>query len=580
MGEYTLKKLISCTLTILFLLSSCDYTNRARFSSGGEISIHDIQGCSHISPWNGKLVKGIEGVVTWKLENGFFMQELYPDNEDCSSEGIFIFTNKYPSVIPGDMVTVDGRVHEFTAGSSDEGNLSITEVEADNVQVIGMNYEVPSAVIIGLNGRLPPDKIIEDDKMVNFDAANDGIDFFESLEGMRVQISEAVVVESTNKFNEVFVIPADLVNENTLSLTGALIQTESDSNPERLLIQMPDGYNKYVYMGDVLSTSIIGVMSYDYGNYRIVTINNPTFKAVDGMQNYQSPEIEDTEIRLVTYNINNFNRFNEDRVNSIAAQIVFDLNLPDILVLQEVQDDSGLDDDGTTSASQNLKSLINEVLDLGGVQYRYLDQEPVNNTSGGASGANIRNAILFREDRGLTLGNNQCDFSIPNSAAYENSRKPIVCEFSRNGNSLFVIGVHFVSNNLNTPLFGVFQPIQKPEEIKRISQAKAIADLVEKISSAYPSSSIVIAGDFNDVPWSNTMVQLEIKNFANTSFAIEEMDRYSIIYEGNASIFDQILVSKELANRLSSIQVIHLNTAEPDNKQISDHDPVLVDFQF
>ena len=82
------------------------------------------------------------------------------------------------------------------------------------------------------------------------------------------------------------------------------------------------------------------------------------------------------------------------------------------------------------------------------------------------------------------------------------------------------------------------------------------------------------------MPWSNTMEQLENKNFTNTSFAIEEMDRYSIIYEGNASIFDQILVSKELVNRLSSIQVIHLNTTEPDNKQISDHDPVLVDFQF
>lgn len=575
-----MKKLMICMLLILLLLTSCDGSIRPERSTGGDISIHDIQGCSHVSPWDGKQVNGIEGVVTWKLEDGFFMQEQYPDSEYCSSEGIFVFTNDYPSAIPGDLVTVDGRVKEFTPGSFEDGNLSITEIDADTVQVIGMNYELPLAVIIGSNGGIPPDKIIDDDKMTIFDVANDGLDFFESLEGMRVQVNEAVVVESTNTYNEVFVISTDIANNNILSKSGALIQTESDNNPERLLIQMPDGYNKYVYMGDILYTPIIGIMDYEFGNYRIIAINNPTFEVAQASQDGFLQEIEDNEIRLVSYNINNFNRFDEDKVSDIAAQVVYDLGLPDILVLQEIQDDSGLDDDGTTSASQNLVALIDEILDLSSVQYRYLDQKPVNNTNGGASGANIRTIMLFREDRGLTLGKNQCDFSIPNSSSFYNSRKPFICEFSRNGKTIFVIGVHLVSNNLNSPLFGAFQPIQKPEESKRIAQAKAIGDLVEKIKFAYPHSSIIIAGDFNDVPWSSTIEQLEKSNIVNTSLVIEENERYSIIYEGNANIFDQIFVSEDILDQISSVQILHLNTVEPEDKQISDHDPVVVDFQY
>ena len=575
-----MKILMICMLFIMLFLTSCDGSIRLERSIGGEISIHDIQGCSHVSPWNGNQVTGIEGVVTWKLENGFFMQERYPDSKDCSSEGIFVFTNDYPSAIPGDLVTVDGRVKEFTPGSSDDGNLSITEIDADNVQVIGMNYEFPSAEIIGSNGRIPPNKIIDDDKMVRFEVTTDGLDFFESLEGMRVQVNEAVVVESTNTYNEVFVIPTDLANDNVLSLTGALLQTESDNNPERILIQLPDGYNKYVFMGDTLSTPIIGIMGYEYGNYRIIAINNPTFEVANASQDVFLQEIEDSQIRLVSYNINNFNRFDEEKVSDIAAQVVYDLGLPDILVLQEIQDDSGLDDDGITSASQNLDTLANVILEISSVQYTYLDQKPVNNTSGGASGANIRTIMLFREDRGLTLGKNQCDFSIPNSSSFYNSRKPIVCEFSRNGKSLFVIGVHLVSNNLNSPLFGAFQPIQEPEESKRFAQANAIADFVEKINLVYPYSSIIIAGDFNDVPWSSAIEQLEKSNIVNTSFAIEENERYSIIYEGNANIFDQIFVSEDILDQISSVQILHLNTTEPEDKQISDHDPVIADLQF
>lgn len=54
------------------------------------MSISEIQGCSHVSPYNGKLVKDVKGIVTHKFKNGFTMQSQTPDDLDCTSEGIFL----------------------------------------------------------------------------------------------------------------------------------------------------------------------------------------------------------------------------------------------------------------------------------------------------------------------------------------------------------------------------------------------------------------------------------------------------------------------------------------------------------
>jgi predicted extracellular nuclease len=548
-------------------------------SARGNVSIHDIQGCSHKSSYANLHVSEIKGIVTWKVENGFYMQEQNPDGKDCSSEGIFVFTNEYPEVIPGDLVEVDGQVNEFTPGNPEDGNLSVTEIELDSIQIIKAYVELPQPVVIGAGGRTPPQTVIDDDRMASFDIDTDGIDFYESLEGMRVQVNDVFVVESTNAYNEVFAIPTELAKDNLISQTGAIIQTETDANPERLLLQMPDGFGKLIRQGQRSQGPIIGVMGYEFGNYRILVTSNPEFTGTPDVQSESLDHLEKNEIRLVTYNINNFNRFDKGRLDDITAQIVNDLGLPDILVLQEVQDDSGLDDDGTTSASQNLTALVDNLNDESGVQYKYIDAAPYNNSSGGASGANIRTVILYREDRGLTyIG--EYDRNLPNAIAYDNSRDPVVSQFSQNGKYFYVIGVHLVSNNLNTPLFGEIQPIDKPEEWKRIQQAEALANLVRQIQAKSPDAAIIVAGDFNDTAWSSTLGQFGSVDLSNIASLVDEAERYSILYEGNATLFDQILVSQTLVDQIDDTRILHINSPDPEDKQISDHDPVLIDIQF
>lgn len=84
----------------------------------------------------------------------------------------------------------------------------------------------------------------------------------------------------------------------------------------------------------------------------------------------------------------------------IADHIVNYLNSPDIVFVQEIQDDSGPRDDGTVSANKTLAALVDAISKAQTSsfgehwEYQYVDIEPENNQDGGADGGNIRVAYL------------------------------------------------------------------------------------------------------------------------------------------------------------------------------------------
>lgn len=60
----------------------------------GGIRIHDIQGAGHTSPLDGKNVTDVEGIITYVVDaNNFYMQDLQPDHDDKTSEGILVYKN-------------------------------------------------------------------------------------------------------------------------------------------------------------------------------------------------------------------------------------------------------------------------------------------------------------------------------------------------------------------------------------------------------------------------------------------------------------------------------------------------------
>ncbi|NEO02337.1 MAG: hypothetical protein F6K50_45390 [Moorea sp. SIO3I7] len=231
--------------------------------------IYDIQGEGHISPFVGESVI-TTGIVTGVASNGFYLQDPYGDNNDATSDGIFVFTDSTPTVRIGDEVQVSGDVEEFRP-SNRSNDLTLTQItNLTNIRVLSSNNSLPTAVVIGEDRTLPTE-IIDDDDLT---------DFYESLEGMRVQINNAVAVSATNSFGEIWAVPGD----------GIAI-SDGDFNPERIQIDdtLLNGTSPMVNVGDELGT-VTGVLSYSFGNFELQST-----EPISATSGNLTPEITNTE---------------------------------------------------------------------------------------------------------------------------------------------------------------------------------------------------------------------------------------------------------------------------------------------
>lgn len=579
-----------------------------------ETAISAIQGITHRSPLDGQTIPKVSGVVTALDGEGFYLQSLVPDADERTSEAIYIDVQTYLNVKRGDLVQVeDGKVREWNPAGLGENSLTITTLLASKVNILGQNHPLPTPVVMGQGGRMIPNQVIEND--VNgyvgqsrqpLDPQEDGMDFFESLEGMLVQINNARAVSTRNAYNEVTVVVDNGQNAGIFSREGVLVLRESDPNPERILLDDAFILMPEIHVGAVFSEPIVGVVSYDFGNYRVQLLSKPVlsqnqpFKAAEA-QGAQ----KDWELAVGTYNLENFNSLqNVEASKQVAREIVEMLKAPDILVLEEIMDDDGSMDSEQVSAERNIASLIDDIVDAskGEIVYKALNIDPARNTDGGIPGGNIRTVILYQTKRGLKLAgasagkateevslrdeNGRAMLSLnpgriwPGNSAFFDSRKPIIAQFIFNGQDLYVIGNHFNSKSEDGPLYGDQQPPQRSSERQRIAQAKAVNGFVRDILDINPKALIFVVGDMNDFPWSASMKILQGGLLDNLVLSLPENQRFTYMHEGNGQTLDQILASKALAPRLGSYEVIHINSLSLPVNASSDHDPVIAVFDL
>lgn len=266
-------------------------------------------------------------------------------------------------------------------------------------------------------------------------------------------------------------------------------------------------------MGDRLG-NITGVVGYSHGFYRLLPLTGIQALDLASSHHPAAPHAGDGSCRAVSvasYNVENLNP--ESRhLPLVADHLVHMMHNPDLIFLQEVQDDSGPVNNGVTSANRTLSTLAASVEALGGVAYQYVDVEPVNNRDGGQAGANIRCAYLYRPDRlrlyrpkpasnmdpvrvlgdgGRPVLSHNPGRIDPTNPAFENNRKPMVAmwklvgptgEFANddaNGSdaslTLFTINVHYVSKMGSTSLHGDTRPPNNKGVAKRTLQANVTA---------------------------------------------------------------------------------------------------------
>ncbi|ODA17085.1 endonuclease [Geobacillus thermoleovorans] len=558
------------------------------------VRIHDIQGVGHRSPWDGKQVTGVEGIVTYVPDsNHLYMQDPKPDNDERTSEGIFVYKPSHGAK-PGDMVLIDGTVTEWLMegyAEKADTDLTVTEIDASkgSLRIVQSGQPLPAPVVIGRDRALPTE-VIDNDGFSEFDPNEDGIDFFESLEGMLVQIEEPKVI-GPQKYGQIPVVPQSIPVDTR---AGGLRLSENDANPERILLYVQDR-TFVAKTGDSFAGPVTGVMSYRYGNYNVLVDRERLPRLLEGAVSPETTDIvpDPDQLTIASYNIENFSaRSSDEKANQLADDLVYRLKSPDIIGLMEVQDNDGETDSGATNADQTMARLIQKVKERGGPDYVYIDVAPQNNQDGGAPGGNIRVGFLYNRDRvslvdgrqgaateavaftdgRLTLNPGRID---PNNPVFQGTRKPLAAQFEFRGQTVIIIANHFNSKNGDAPLFGKIQPPVRPSEAKRVQIAEVVHRFVQDVLEKQPNANVVVLGDLNDFEFSAAVKTLKGSELVNMMESVPADDRYSYIYEGNSQLLDHILVSKRLASSTKA-DIVHINAPFMEGKRASDHDPVLI----
>ncbi|MCL7377150.1 endonuclease/exonuclease/phosphatase family protein [Streptomyces sp. 35G-GA-8] len=570
----------------------------------GELRIRDIQGTTRISPQAGKTVTNVPGVVTairgTGSSRGFWIQDTAPDKDPATSEGVFVFTGSAtPQVKVGDSVLVSAKVVEYYPGGQSGGSQSLTELSGPTTVVLSSGNPLPAAEVI--DARTLPEAYAPKVKGLSIEPLalkpdKYALDWFESREGMLIQVGDSRVVGASNAYGETWVTTKP--KQNPTPRGGTVYPSYDEANSGRLLIASLTGEKLAANVGDTLTGTTTGPLDYsNYGGYGLQASTLGKVKS-GGLKPEVAKKGKSDELSVATYNVENLDPTDpQAKFDRLAEGIVKNLATPDIVSLEEIQDNNGAKDDGTVAADKTLAQFVAAIEAAGGPAYDWRAVDPADKTDGGEPGGNIRNVFLFNPKRVsfvdrpggdattatkvVTTGKNGKDITLsvspgrinPTSDAWKSSRKPLVGEFTFRGEQVFVIGNHFNSKGGDQPVHGAFQPPTLGSEAQRLTQAKEVNDFVSGLLAKDKKAKVVVLGDLNDYQFSKPLTTLTRGGvLVDLMNKLPKNERYSYVYDGNSQTLDHILVSPGIKN--PDYDVVHINAEFAD--QASDHDPQVV----
>ncbi|EGQ7905381.1 ExeM/NucH family extracellular endonuclease [Vibrio alginolyticus] len=396
-------------------------------------TIQDIQGEGDTSPFidgypyitdEDHFVTGVVTAVTTGLTKGFYLQALESDNNDKTSEGLFIHTDAADTELKaGDVVCVKGKVQEY---------YSNTQLASDaNSYVKTGTSETPRVT----------DLVIKEGETLR--------DALERHEGMQVELTSASDLFVTRNFsydydsrrnNMMLSHEAPLLKPTQLHAaeSDAAVELAKDNAANRVYLESdgkaPNGqipyYPDFAKDADQDGSSeqhirlgsrvegLQGVVAYSYNEYRLIATNevdNTNFvTSGEGFDvaRKDAPAIADSDLRIASFNVLNYfnsvadsghenptgqNRgaTNLDEFLIQQAKIVAAMNKmdADVIGLMEVENNGF----GDGSAIQNLVDALNAEIDDAEDHYTYVEIEEQDKYQDEYFGSDaIMVAILYR----------------------------------------------------------------------------------------------------------------------------------------------------------------------------------------
>ncbi len=578
-----------------------------------EATIMEIQGTGATSPLAGELVR-TTGVVTLETAYGgsFWIQDTQGDGDPSTSDGIYVYQGDYVTdVRAGDLVEVTAFVKEYTASTSPT-SLPLTElVSAKGIEVLASDQPLPAPVPL----ETLPDVSIPK-----------AIEFWEALEGMLVSVDHGPVVAPTSSYGEFCLLTSRNARPGSgyEPLSGQILvrkigPNDVDYNPERVLVD--DGSLQeplIVYPGDWVK-HLVGVVDYSFGNYKLQPAEwdlQARWRPAGGAASRQDrrpdrrpgwspgrptgwspgrPHGRRGEAAITTFNVENlFDLENEPgkddegstptpaqlevKLSKLTLAIVEELELPELLVVQEIENQQilqTLGDRVNAVAGTSYIAVSFESSDVRGIEVGFLyDAEAVTLLDAyRMSGPDVESAF--------------------GSSSPSPGREPLVGVFEIAGLQITVVGNHFKSKGGDEPLFGLNWPPERPTELQRKAQARVVRTFVNGLLEANPRALVVVAGDLNDFqfaePGEGPDHPLGILQggpgevrLTNVIDSIFRPLRFTYVYDGNSQVLDHLLISPAAKYLFAGAEILHFNASYPNSlsadpntaSQCSDHDPV------
>jgi predicted extracellular nuclease len=560
-----------------------------------QLTIPEIQGEGQFSDYQGEVVV-TQGTVTLYSANGrdFWMQNPIGDGNPTTSDALVVddggFLTPKPQI--GDMIEITAVVEEQQFGNA----LPLTRLDSpSDVTIISSSNPLPPAVMLT---DLPNESMQE------------GEAFWEALEGMLVEIHNGFVVAPTNRFGEFVMLTetdadADLGSGYYAQTKQALIRNlggdEVDYNPERIMVDDTSVDDPIVVMPGDRVRSLVGVVDYTFGMYKLQPADFEIKTHKLPKMPVSSRSGRPGNVVITTYNVENLfdledNPDKEDegstpspdeletQLNKLALSIMVELELPDILVAQEVENTAILQELGdriNAAAGTDYQAVSFETSDVRGIEVGFLWDD---------------NRVDLLSAEQMSGPDVEAWFG-PSSPSP--GREPLVGVFNINGHEVTIIGNHFKSKGGDDPLYGVNWPPFRVTEIQRKGQAGAVRAYVDDIFAADAEALVMVTGDLNDFQFSepgegadHPVAILEGINggipLTNLLELEKDAETYTYVFDGNSQVLDHMLVSPALFELFTSANVLHFNAGYPSvigydetvTLRASDHDPLEGHFRF
>ena len=580
------------------------------------LTIPEIQGDGRFSDYQGEIVTTM-GVVTLITANGrdMWIQDPAGDGDPATSDGILVDDRDRLDPPPeiGDLIQVTAEVEEQQFGTA----LPRTRLDDPDdypFEILSSGNPLPAPVpLAGL-----PEISIPDGEL-----------FWEPLEGMRVLVEDAFATSATNGFGEFGMLLKDNAKpgsgwfaDTQHILVGDLGDEFVDYNPERIMVDDSSIDEAIaVQPGDQIR-SLVGVVDYTFSMYKLqpepagydIKVHNlPNLPASTRSGGFGN-------LTITTYNLENLfdlvdNPDKDDQGSTpdpdeletqlakLALSIEIELGLPEIIVVQEIENTEVLTGDQNGYVpSDDPSIMIPALLPRLPGEWEAVSFET-------SDGRGIEVGFIWDPNR-VTLvdafqlgGSLVDDWFGPGSPSP--GREPLVGEFEFEGQTLWIIGNHFKSKGGDDPLFYDFDPATgwmpfRVTEIQRKGQASAVREFVDSLFDADPDALVMVTGDLNDFQFSepgegpdNPVAILEGVGggvpLTNLLSFEKPSETWTFVFDGNAQVLDHMLVSPALLNYLQGADVLHFNTNTPATMleedatsplSASDHDPLEGRFAF